>query len=129
MSQDNSARIPISLFTISTILLAAANRTTLNDEIQTRHFTATGAQSSANPNVSAPVTGALGDVAGDVAGKKEERRVTINPKLHIIPATDDNILKTIESVIDSSTTFKDLQQKLEPYGINITSKNISINIA
>jgi len=140
MSQDNSARIPISLFTISTILLAAANRTTLNDEIQTRHFTATGAQSSASPNVSAPVTGALGDVrnpaaaaaaaaAGDVAGKKG-KHVTINSNVDIISHTDDNnnILETIQTVIDSSTTFEDLQKKLRDYGITITPETISINI-
>ena len=140
MSQDdsaNSARIPISLFTISAILLAAANRTTLNDEIQTRHFTARGAQSSANPNVSAtsPTAtspAATSPAAGFLTSPNAPVRETKNSKLNIIPATD--ILKTIEfktieSVIDQSDTFDNLQQNLREYGINITSKIISINIA
>ena len=112
MSQDdsaNSARIPISLFTISAILLAAANRTTLNDEVQTVNR----------------VTSNL---------KREE--TLIDPPdsqdsqpFPSIDDTSDRKSQEIYNVINKSDTFDNLQQNLQEYGINITSKIISINIA
>jgi len=163
MSQDdsaNSARIPISLFTISAILLAAANRTTLNDEVQTVNrvtsnlITRDGATSNLTPRDEAALKStAMGNgvtsnlITRDGEAKKKRVTLTDSPDSQDSPDspdspdsqdsqpfpsiddTSDRKLQEIYNVINKSDTFENLQQKLEPYGINITSKNISINIA
>ena len=123
MSRDDSDRIPISLFKISTILLAATNRGALiNGQAVEGALEAEAEAKSA--------LGAKG--AAKKAGEIKQNSTELQGFLQYLdksPVFDIQILKGIDNVINTSETLEMLKHNLhDGFGITIDTDSNSISI-
>jgi hypothetical protein len=139
MSRDDSDRIPISLFKISTILLAATNRGALingqavEGALEAEAEAKSALEAEAKSALEAEAQSALGAKgAAKKAGEIKQNSTELQGFLQYLdksPVFDIQILKGIDNVINTSETLEMLKHNLhDGFGITIDTDSNSISI-